>query len=79
AVGDTLSVVVKEIDELGRINLSLKGGSPRATSDTSESPQTGAEPPGEFDRPRRFGRGSSRRPPSRRPGPPQHQSGHFRS
>lgn len=78
SVGDTLPVVVKEIDELGRINLSLKGGSPRAEAGTAEHPEAGAERGGEFDHPRRFGRGSSRRPPSRRPGPPQHRSGHFR-
>ncbi|TSC71649.1 MAG: polyribonucleotide nucleotidyltransferase [Parcubacteria group bacterium Gr01-1014_38] len=78
AVGDTLPVVVKEIDTLGRINLSLKG-SRHAPAGTAEHPAADAER-GEFDRPRRFGgRGSPRRPPSSRSsGPPQRRSGYFR-
>jgi polyribonucleotide nucleotidyltransferase len=78
AVGDMLPVVVKEIDTLGRINLSLKG-SRRAPAGAAEHPAADAER-GEFDRPRRFGgRGSPRRPPSsRRSGPPQRRPGYFR-
>lgn len=74
--GDVLDVIVKEIDHLGRINLSLKNrpqGAPAPENFTAEADH------GTFDTPpRRFGRGAPRRPPSRRPGPPRRHSGHSR-
>ncbi|TSC64642.1 MAG: polyribonucleotide nucleotidyltransferase [Parcubacteria group bacterium Gr01-1014_106] len=74
ALGDALDVVVKEVDHLGRINLSLKNrpqGTPTPEQFSADTEQ------GAFDRPvQPFGRGGSRRPPSLGRGSAPRRSGH---
>lgn len=76
--GDVLEVIVKEVDHLGRINLSLKNRPQGSQAPASENFTAEADH-GTFDNPsRRFGRGAPRRSPPRRPGPPRPHSGHSR-